>query len=187
MRSRTLYNFSDSEIQRSLRHAAALCARLQTMSLYDDDYRAVIEELIPDLPASATICPPFRCDHGHGIHLGEGAFVNYGCVFLDGGLISIGRHTLIGPACQIYTPSHPMDPAARRMPQETALPVTIGDDCWLGGGVIVCPGVTIGDRCIIAAGSIVAHDIPADSLAAGNPAVVKRRLDDTERQRTSRS
>ena len=88
----------------------------------------------------------------------------------------VGEHICIGPKCQLYTPSHPMDAEERRRPVETAHPITIGEDCWLCGGVIVCPGVTIGDRSVIAAGSVVTRDIPADCLAAGNPAVVKRRL-----------
>ena len=91
-------------------------------------------------------------------------------------MIRIGSNTLIGPNCQLYTPQHPKDYVLRREDKETAYPVTIGDDCWLGGGVIVCPGVTIGHRCIIAAGSVVTRDIPDDSLAAGNPAVVKKKL-----------
>ena len=180
MRSRELYDFSDLEVEASLIHAQKLCSRLQTMSLYDEDYRKTIEELIPGLPPSATVCPPFRCDHAHGIELGEGVFVNSNCTFLNAGQIRIGRHTLIGPNCQIYTPQHPLDPVERRKPQEYGLPVTIGEDCWLGGGVIVCPGVTIGDRCIIAAGSVVCRDIPSDSLAAGNPATVKRKLNGTQ-------
>lgn len=176
MRSEELYDFSDPVIDASLRHAQQLCARLQTMTLSDPDYRAVIEELIPDLPQSATICPPFRCDHGHGIRLGEGVFLNHNCTLLDGAQITIGRHTLIGPNCQLYTPQHPFDYLERRETRETAYPITIGEDCWLGGGVVVCPGVTIGDRTIIAAGSVVTKDIPSDSLVAGNPAVVKRKL-----------
>uniref|UniRef100_UPI003A8EF73B DapH/DapD/GlmU-related protein n=1 Tax=Phocaeicola sp. TaxID=2773926 RepID=UPI003A8EF73B len=95
---------------------------------------------------------------------------------LDGGYIRIGKHTLIGPHCQFYTPQHPMDYVERREKKETAYPITIGEDCWLGGNVVVCPGVTIGNRCIIAAGSVVTKDIPDDSLAAGVPAVVKRSL-----------
>lgn len=176
MRSEELYDFSQPELRASLLHAKKLCARLQTLTIDDDEYRPLIEELIPGIPVSATVCPPFHCDHGHGIILGEGAFINYNCVFLDGGYIHIGKHTLIGPNCQLYTPSHPMDYVARRKQQEYAHPITIGDDCWLCGNVTVCPGVTIGDRCIIAAGSVVTRDIPSDSMAAGNPAQVKKRL-----------
>ena len=167
MRSQELYYFSDPEIHASLVHAKKVCARLRSMTIYDEDYRQVIEELIPGIPQSTTICPPFHCDHGTGIILGENVFMNYDCIMLDGGYIRIGKHTLIGPHCQFYTPQHPMDYVERREEKETAYPITIGEDCWLGGNVVVCPGVTIGNRCIIAAGSVVTKDIPDDSLAAG--------------------
>lgn len=176
MRSQELYYFSDPEIHASLVHAKKVCARLRSMTICDDDYRQVIEELIPGIPQSTTICPPFHCDHGTGIILGENVFMNYDCIMLDGGYIRIGKHTLVGPHCQFYTPQHPMDYVERREEKETAYPITIGEDCWLGGNVVVCPGVTIGNRCIIAAGSVVTKDIPDDSLAAGVPAVVKRSL-----------
>lgn len=176
MRSQELYDFSDPEIYASLVHAKKVCARLRSMTICDEDYRQVIEELIPGIPQSTTICPPFHCDHGTGIILGENVFMNYDCIMLDGGYIRIGKHTLIGPRCQFYTPQHPMDYVERREEKETAYPITIGEDCWLGGNVVVCPGVTIGNRCIIAAGSVVTKDIPDDSLAAGVPAVVKRSL-----------
>ncbi len=176
MRSSELADMSDPEIRQSSERARKLCARLQSMTVHDDDYRTVIRELIPGIPDSCTVCPPFHCDHGHGIRLGEDVFINYDCIFLDGGPVSIGSRTLIGPRCQIYTPQHPMYYIARREPKEYSLPVYIGEDCWLGGNVTVCPGVTIGDRCIVAAGSVVTRDIPSDSLVAGNPASVKRRL-----------
>lgn len=176
MRSQELYYFSDPEIHASLVHAKKVCARLRSMTIYDEDYRLVIEELIPGIPQSTTICPPFHCDHGTGIILGENVFMNYDCIMLDGGYIRIGKHTLIGPHCQFYTPQHPMDYVERREEKKTAYPITICEDCWLGGNVVVCPGVTIGNRCIIAAGSVVTKDIPDDSLAAGVPAVVKRSL-----------
>lgn len=176
MRSEQLYSFVDPECDASVMRANSLCARLQTMTLQSPDYREVIEALVPGLPKSSTINPPFHCDHGHGIKIGHDTFLNYDCVMLDGGLITIGNHCKIGPRCQFYTPQHPIDYEERMKPVETCHPITIGDNCWLGGGVTVCPGVTIGPRCIIAAGSVVAHDIPADSLAAGNPAVVKRSL-----------
>ena len=176
MRGEELYNFSAPEIQASLIRAKKLCARLNRISSVDEEYRELIEMLIPDLPKSAEICPPFTCDHGHGIRLGASSFINYGCVILDEAYVSIGQNVKIGPHCQLFTPQHPIDYKERREPKETAHPITIGDDTWLGGGVVVCPGVIIGRRCIIAAGSVVIHDIPDDSLAAGNPAVVKRQL-----------
>ncbi|MBR6590298.1 MAG: sugar O-acetyltransferase [Bacteroidaceae bacterium] len=180
MRSQELYCFADPEVEGSIVRAQALCARLRTLTISDPEYRPLMNELIPDFPATAAICPPFHCDHGHGIVLDEEVFINYNAVMLDGGYIRIGKHTKIGPNCSVYTPNHPVDPVERREPKETAYPITIGEDTWLGGNVTVCPGVTIGNRCIIAAGSVVTRDIPDDSLAAGCPAVVKRKLNENK-------
>lgn len=176
MRNGEMYRFDDSEVLASVEHANGLCAKLQTISAYDASYRRIIEELIPGIPASSCVTPPFHCDHGHGIRIGEKVFVNYNASFLDGGYITIGSRTKIGPNCQLMTPNHPLDYMERRLPIERCLPVTIGEDCWLGNGVVVCPGVTIGDRCVIGAGSVVVKDIPAGSLAVGNPCRVIRSL-----------
>lgn len=176
MRNSELYDFSDAETMESIKHANRLCRRLQTMTSLDADYREVIEELVPGIPASTTVNPPFHCDHGNGIKLGENVFINYNCTMLDSGSITIGAHTLIGPNCQLVTPNHPIDYLQRRKTVETGYPITIGEDCWLGAGVIVCPGVTIGDRSIIGAGSVVVKDIPEDSVAVGNPARVIKKL-----------
>lgn len=176
MRNGEWPDFSDAGMQAGFKHAKQLLAKLRTMSTYDEGYRAVLEALIPDIPASAVICPPFHCDHGHGIILGEHVFINANCTFLDGAYIHIGAHTLIAPNVQIYTPHHPLDYRLRREGREYAYPVTIGADCWIGGGAVICPGVTIGDRCVIGAGSVVTEDIPDDSLAVGNPCRVIRRL-----------
>lgn len=176
MRSEEFYDFSKPEIAKSLDHAKVLCTRLQTLSINSPEYREVIEDLIPGIPKSSTICPPFHCDHGNGISIGECSFLNYNCTILDGGRVSIGSNVKIGPNCQLYTPQHPFDYMQRRGTCETAYPIEIGDDTWLGGGVIVCPGVKIGKRCIIGAGSVVTKDIPDDCMAAGNPAQVKKHL-----------
>ena len=171
MHDSEMYYFSDPIIKASLNHANQVCAQLQTMSLLDKDYRKVIKELIPDIPDSSTICPPFHCDHGTNIKLAENVFINCNCTMLDAGYIRIGKHTLIGPNCQFYTPQHPMDYIERREDKETAYPITIGDDCWLGGGVIVCPGVTIGNRCIIAAGSVVTKRLNTANPPATHPMI----------------
>ena len=170
------YDFTAPDVAESLRRRRVNLARFNATSFDDPHYEEALSALIPHRAPTARIMPPFYCDHGHPIHLGEGVFINANCTFLDGGGITIGAHTLIGPNCQLYTPQHPMDYRERRKPIEVGRPNTSGEDCWLGGGVIVCPGVRIGARSIITAGSVGVHDIPEDSLAAGNPAVVKRRL-----------
>ena len=176
MRSGEMYDWTDPVIDRSLRRSRLACEKFNCSGIDHDDYRHLLQEMVPGVADSVTILPPFHCDHGNGLHLGEGVFVNYNGMFLDAGDITIGAHTLIGPNCSLYTPQHPMDFRQRRKSLESAFPITIGEDCWLGGNVTVCPGVTIGDRCVIGAGSVVTHDIPSDSLAAGNPCRVIRKL-----------
>lgn len=174
MRSMEEANFSDPEILESAKRSMRLCAKLQTMTVFDDNYREVIEELIPGIPKSSAICPPLHIDHGSNFILDEDVFINYNAVCVGGAYVKIGKHARIGPNCQFYTPNHPIDPIERRESIETALPITIGDDCWLGGNVTILPGVTIGNRCIIAAGSVVTKDVPEDTMVAGNPAKIKK-------------
>ena len=120
--------------------------------------------------------PPFFCDYGTNIELGDKVFFNFNCVILDVAKVTIGSNVMFGPAVQIYTATHPMDAEERRSGLEFAKPVRIGNDVWLGGGVIVCPGVTIGDAAVIGAGSVVVRDIPAGVFAAGNPCRVIREI-----------
>ena len=149
---------------------------------YDEDYRAQLKAHFPQISKnidSVNIEFPFHYDNGNNSIIGENVYINGNCTFLDGpsdeGLITIGANTLIGPSVQIYTPHHPLDPRLRRCNEYYS--VTIGINCWIGGGAIICPGVTIGDRTVIGAGSVVTHDIPADSLAVGNPCRVIRPLE----------
>ena len=172
----------DAELTAIRDNATRLMHRLNVeLCGHDDAYRAALRELCPG--CEGFIREPFRCDYGLNISIGEGSFVNFDCVFLDLAPIRIGRHTLIGPKVQLLTALHPFDAAQRRTGLEAGRPITVGDDCWLGGGVIVCPGVAIGDRSVIGAGAVVTRDIPADSVAVGNPARVIRTLtrqDETE-------
>lgn len=139
---------------------------------HGEEYRQTMVELCPN--CKGFIRAPFYCDYGFNIHIGEDSFVNFDCVFLDLAPIRIGSRTLLGPKVQLLTAHHPMDARERATGKEAGRPIVIGDDCWLGGGVVVCPGVTIGDRAIIGAGAVVTRDIPADTVAVGNPARVIR-------------
>ncbi len=139
-------------------------------------YREILAELLPNCPPDLWIEPPFYCDYGYNITAGERVFFNYNCVILDVCAVRIGARVLVGPNVQIYAALHPLDAASRRAHLEYGKPVAIGEDCWIGGGAIICPGVTIGDRCVIGAGAVVTKDLPADCFAAGNPARVLRRL-----------
>ena len=127
MRSSQLADMSAPELQERFEHAKKLLAVMRGLSTYDDGYRELLEELVPGIPETSVICPPFHCDHGDGIRLGEHVFVNANCTFLDGGYITIGAHTLVGPCVQIYTPHHPMNYLERRGSKEYAYPVTVGE------------------------------------------------------------
>jgi maltose O-acetyltransferase len=120
--------------------------------------------------------PPLYVDYGENLHIGARTFINYNLTALDVATITIGEDCQIGPNVQLLTPTHPREPQPRRDHLEAAAPITIGDNVWLGGGVIVCPGITIGDDSVIGAGAVVARDIPAGVLAVGNPARVIRKL-----------
>ncbi|MBB4037006.1 acetyltransferase-like isoleucine patch superfamily enzyme [Dysgonomonas hofstadii] len=123
-----------------------------------------------------SISSPFNCDYGYNIELGENFYSNVNLVILDGAKVTIGDNAFIAPNVGIYTAGHPLDAEQRNQGLEYAYPVTIGNNVWIGAGVSILPGVTIGDNTVIAAGSVVTKDIPSHCVAAGNPAVVKKRL-----------
>lgn len=141
--------------------------------------RKLIAQLLPNSKNVVHIEPPFHCDYGYNIECGENVFFNVNCVVLDAAKVKIGSNVLFGPGVHIYTATHALDKIERRN-TEFAKPVTIGDDCWIGGKVVICPGVTIGSGSVIGAGSVVTKDIPEDCLAVGNPAKVIRKLNQNE-------
>lgn len=148
-----------------------------------EDQKEERKRLLADLlgkDADVWVQPPFFCDYGTNIVLGTKVFFNFNCVVLDCAQVSIGSHVLFGPSVQIYTATHPIRAAERRQWLESAKPITIGSDVWVGGGAILCPGVTIGDRSVVGAGSVVTRAIPADVFAAGNPCRVIRPLNESE-------
>lgn len=138
--------------------------------------KEVLRKLFGGYSKGLYIEPPFYCDYGSNIHVGENVYLNFNCVILDVNPVTIGARTLIGPNVQIYAATHPMEHKLRASMLESGKPVHIGEDVWIGGGVIVCPGVRIGDRSVIGAGSVVTRNIPSDSFAAGNPCKVIRKL-----------
>lgn len=149
--------------------------QLNVTEYYTNKFQDVINELCPNSAKNIHLEPPFYCDYGENIYAGDDVFINFGAVILDGAKVTIGKKTLIAPGVHIYTARHPLNIEDRRM-WEDCRPVTIGEECWIGGHATICPGVTIGDRSVIGAGSVVTKDIPADSLAVGNPARMIRKL-----------
>lgn len=136
----------------------------------------LLRRLFGAVGEGADVQPRFHCDYGYNIRLGQRCFINYNCVFLDCAAIEIGDDLQMGPAVQLYTANHPLDRAQRLAGWEAAKPIRIGSGVWFGGGAIVLPGVTIGDGAVIGAGSVVTRDVPAESVALGNPARIRRTL-----------
>jgi maltose O-acetyltransferase len=136
--------------------------------------KEILKKLIPHAGEGLWLQPPFYCDYGYNMVLGEKVFFNFNCVVLDVMQVKIGSRTLFGPNVQIYTATHPMNHQERASGVEYAKPITIGEDAWIGGSVVICPGISIGDRSVIGAGSVVTKDIPSDVFAAGNPCRVIR-------------
>ncbi|MFP8962214.1 sugar O-acetyltransferase [Streptomyces nanhaiensis] len=171
------YLADDPELAADLRRAAELCERFNASPAAGPAARrAVLAELLGGLGEGAEVRPPLYVDYGYRITIGPGTFVNFGAVMLDVAPVSIGADVQIGPNVQLLTPTHPLDPERRRAKWEAAEPVTVGDNVWLGGGVIVCPGVTVGENTVVGAGAVVTRDLPANVVAVGNPARVVREL-----------
>lgn len=158
--------------------AQSMCERLNRIFFDDpDEAHRLFHELIPGAGSGIDFRPPLNLDYGLGLTIGDRTFINKDFLIVGGGYVTIGADCLIGPRCSIYTPNHAEEPARRREGWERALPVTIGDNVWLGGSVTILPGVTIGDDAIIGAGSVVASDIPAGVVAVGNPCRPVRPID----------
>lgn len=141
-----------------------------------DGRRRVLTELLGAFGEGSEIRPPFRCDYGYQTTFGARSFANWGLVTLDVSRVTIGDDVQIGPNVRLLTATHPIDPGPRRDKWEAAEPITIRDNVWLGGGVIVCPGATIGENTVVGAGSVVTQDLPANVVAVGSPARVVRDL-----------
>jgi maltose O-acetyltransferase len=170
-----LYSATDLALVADHLHAQnLLCQFNATRADAAEGRLALLMELFGHFGRGSVLKPSFRCDYGYNVLIGRNVFVNYDCVFLDCNRITIGDDVQIGPAVQIYTAQHPTDPETRRSGLEFALPVTVGDNAWIGGGAILCPGVTIGANTVVGAGSVVTRDLPSNVIAAGNPCRVIR-------------
>jgi maltose O-acetyltransferase len=171
-----LYDASDPELVGRRERARDLCWALNASQESEQTRRReLLVELLGSGGDSAWMQPPFFCDYGSNIHLGQRVYFNFNCVVLDVCEVRIGDFTLFGPAVQIYTATHPLD-AAQRRHKELAKPIEIGSDCWIGGGAVILPGVKIGSKTVIGAGSVVTRDVPSGVVAAGNPCRVLREL-----------
>jgi len=172
-----LYLANDPVLAEEQARAARLLDRFNATGVDDDaERRGLLLELLGQFGQGSEIKPPLRCDYGYRIRVGARTFVNYGLVALDVASIEIGEDVQIGPNVQLLTPTHPVEPDARRAKWEAAEPIAIEGNVWLGGGVIVLAGVTIGENTVVGAGSIVTKGLPPNVVAAGNPARVVRSL-----------
>jgi maltose O-acetyltransferase len=175
-----LYDPFDPELVAARERARDLCQALNaTRESEQDERRGILRDLFGAGGDSVWMQPPFFCDYGSNIELGERVFFNFNCIVLDVCRVRIGDYTLFGPAVQIYTAMHPFNAEQRRR-EEFGSPIDIGSDVWVGGGAIILAGVCIGSRAVIGAGSVVTRDVPDGVFAAGNPCRVIRRIRDQD-------
>lgn len=172
-----LYNAYDEQLSKERKNTRLLIKQLNdSRDDQENERKLILNELIPNAGEGLIIQPPFYCDYGTNIEIGENVFFNFNCVVLDVMTVKIGSRTLFGPNVQIYTATHPLDYKERASGLEYAKPIKIGEDVWIGGSSVICPGVTIGNRTVIGAGSVITKDIPSDVFAAGNPCKIIRYL-----------
>lgn len=178
MLSGELYCAVDDELNAMRRKARDLVLRLnQSRDEETEVRREIYARLFGSVGEGLWIEPPFYCDYGCNIAIGDRVFMNFNCVILDVCEVHIGDYTMFGPGVQIYAATHPLDWRVRRQALELGRPIHIGTDVWVGGGAILCPGVTVGDRAVIGAGAVVTKDVPANAVVAGNPARAIRHVD----------
>jgi maltose O-acetyltransferase len=165
------YRPGDPELAADAQRAREWMAHYNTtLAATPEERRVLLRSLFAHVGEGAVVRPPFHCDYGQHISLGDGVFLNFNCVILDVAPVSIGELTQVGPGVQFLTADHPRDPALRRAGVESGLPITIGANVWIGGGALILPGVTVGDDAIIGSGAVVTRDVPAGATVVGNPA-----------------
>jgi maltose O-acetyltransferase len=173
-----LYIADDPELARDAQWAMAQTHRFNSMDPTDAKaQRELLTSLLGSYGEGSHIRAPFRCDYGYQTFIGARTFANFGLICLDVATVTIGDDVQIGPNVQLLTPTHPVAAGPRRAKWEAARPIAIGDNVWLGGGAIVCPGVTIGANTVVGAGAVVIRDLPADVVAVGNPARIVRSVE----------
>ena len=173
---------ADKEVMEQQKRARKLTQELNTVDRSDfEKIEKIVKELLGK-SEGAFINPPFYCDYGFNIEVGKNFYANYNCTILDVGKVTIGDNCMFAPNVAIYTAGHPIHPDSRNSMYEYGIPVSIGDNCWLGGNTIVCPGVKIGNNVVIGAGSVVTKDIPDWSIAAGNQCRVIRTITEEDRK-----
>jgi maltose O-acetyltransferase len=178
MLANELYLALDSELVEMLASAQNLLHAFNLSHPREiDRRREIVKTLFGSIGQTFEVKPPFHCDYGCHIYAQENLFINYNCIILDCNHVYLGNNVFIAPKVQIYTAYHPIDPQIRRSGLEMAAPITIGDDVWIGGGAIICPGVTIGNNTTIGAGSVVTKSIPPNVVAVGNPCQVLRTIE----------
>ena len=174
-----LYNHYDEELTADRAAIASKVAAYNQLKT-DDEKKEYLKQMLGKKGDNVEIKTPFMCDYGYNIEVGDNVFLNYNCMLLDCNKIKIGNNVLIAPNVQMYAATHPVDYRVRLEELEMAYPITIEDNVWIGGGAIICPGVTIGKNSVIGAGSVVVKDIPANSVAVGNPCRVVKTLEDID-------
>ena len=183
-RDKELVYISDDSVFEEQKIARRLTQELNTADRSDfGAIKTIVKKLFGKADDTAFVNPPFYCDYGTHIEVGKNFFANYNCTFLDVGMIRIGDNVQMAPNVAIYTAGHPVHPATRNSAYEYGIDVTIGNNVWIGGNVVICPGVTIGDSAVIGAGSVVLKDVPAWTIAAGNPCRVIRKITEEDRDK----
>lgn len=181
-RDKEMPYISDQSVMEQQMQARRLTQQLNTVDRSDFDAISKIVKELLGKSEGAFINPPFYCDYGFNIEVGKNFFANYNCTILDVAKVIIGDNCQMAPNVAIYTAGHPVHPDSRNSAYEYGISVTIGNNCWIGGNTVICPGVHIGDNVIIGAGSVVTKDIPDWSIAAGNPCKVLRKITDADRK-----
>lgn len=179
-----LYDVFEQELTDIKDRTYGLVSELSRASYFDTEYvMSLVRKIVAKIGQDSYIVPPFRCDYGDHVFIGNNTYINYNCCFLDSAKVTIGDYVYMGPNCNIFTPCHPIHHELRKEKViEYALPVTVGSHSWIGGDVVITPGVTIGENCVIGAGSVVTKDIPDNSIAVGNPCKVIRQINDKDRE-----